>query len=776
MDETLAGLQEQNAALAQQWMQARDAARAAGDTEAVEGFTQLLVQAGAEKGPGLAKNMYNAAFPSGVPNRAEAVPNVKMQPADLAGLINPMLSPTTRANLGYMLAPSDEARADILRAKVPGTEITADAKGRLLAKQPGEEVPRFINKPGISPIDLAKFGTQGGIGAALSAPSAGMGVVGGGLLDFLMGAGQSVGEDLMSRSQGGGNTVNPEDAGMAGLVNAAVPGVGKAVSKLAGRAGASMFDRATQTFSPKAQELLQGSGLDLSRLDPKGYETLGRLLGQGYEPKGAFRMAQAASMPVPVQLDRAQVTQDPVLAAAKERLSSSAHETVMGRMKQMREGQQGALGENIETLLREVGGGQAVDPQGHAMRAQAALVGKAQEGKAGVNQLYKVAREQTDATIPGSALEEMVGGISGSLGKSYPAEEVTKAMAALRRLQGLASDVPGTGSAGTAGGAIVDASGRPLSPAMPGKPADVAASLKDVMTLRQQVSALIPGQKTPTGFTTEGAGLLRFKGALDDELERIFASGAVEGNPAALKAWQDAGKANATFKSEFAQRDLVGSLVRKGRDGAALAVSPEDAVNKILGVSNAGFVSKPNLVADLGKMQRLLGADSAEWQGVKQALLDRALKGNIDEAMSRNPAIFSAMFNPKELQTIRQFSDVMGLSKNKIPYTGNPSGTAGAVGAMAGRAMNTGLPVYAAAKAMRTGDTGLLQDLALLLPGAKIVKGLADRRQVRTLANAVPNMRPQGAKTAQPLMTGGILGLLQGLQDDKQDPDYYLPQ
>jgi hypothetical protein len=221
------------------------------------------------------------------------------------------------------------------------------------------------------------------------------------------------------------------------------------------------------------------------------------------------------------------------------------------------------------------------------------------------------------------------------------------------------------------------------------------ASIKDLFQWRQQMSNV----KKMGGAEAKAAGLAtgEFDKVIDDALDQALLSG----DDAAIGMWRDAIGKNREFASRFKGNDLVGKLTQRVYDTNAreLAVDPTSAANYILGHAKMGPAGKQNIVPNMKKLRDTLGADSAEWNAIREEAFMRFteagqgaspggatqfsgvnFKTNWKNAWDRDAPLMSQLFTQKEKQIIDQFADVSARVTSQTKYGSNPSGTSYAMG------------------------------------------------------------------------------------------------
>jgi hypothetical protein len=181
-------------------------------------------------------------------------------------------------------------------------------------------------------------------------------------------------------------------------------------------------------------------------------------------------------------------------------------------------------------------------------------------------------------------------------------------------------------------------------------------TLRDLFEARQHLSSL---RATPD---IQGAAASRAVRALDSEIEAAVERGAITGDPQVVNLWRTAIGARRDFGRQFEGDDLIAQLTERGRHGSGRAnvVAPEDASSAILGRN--GLAQRPDLVRDLTRLRDTLGADSPQWEALRQEALSRVLgrdsgTENYGAAFGRfnreAPQLARILVSPADLASVR---------------------------------------------------------------------------------------------------------------------------
>ncbi len=200
----------------------------------------------------------------------------------------------------------------------------------------------------------------------------------------------------------------------------------------------------------------------------------------------------------------------------------------------------------------------------------------------------------------------------------------------------------------------------------------VQAQLKWVENLRAALRKNFPpmGQDAPA--------LRQIRGAVDEWNDAIFEHGLVSGSDDVLATLKDArakwseykglvdpkaknaGQINPTYAAQARVRDIIGK-----------EMSP-DEIGRYLFGSSVAAPKKDSWMTAL-ELKKHLGANSPEWNGVRQSFWLRATRAgdemlnpdriakNIDAFVKENKGVASALFSPEELDQMSKFSTTLKM-------------------------------------------------------------------------------------------------------------------
>lgn len=123
-------------------------------------------------------------------------------------------------------------------------------------------------------------------------------------------------------------------------------------------------------------------------------------------------------------------------------------------------------------------------------------------------------------------------------------------------------------------------------------------------------------------------------GEFDNQVERAISDGLFSGDPNALKAFEKARGQYSAYQRTYRGTDDVGAAMRRIVERQA---TPEEISNMIVGSGKIGSTGTPVRIAD--RLEQILGADSPEWNAIRQAMWQKASqirnsKGEIDPLKS----------------------------------------------------------------------------------------------------------------------------------------------
>lgn len=671
----------------------------------VRGITSRILSAPEEKAKGLAQRVGNL-FTGADETEFPGIPDI----GDV------MVPPP----LGFLVASDAAQKVDILRKAYPKSKITADKFGNPIIEVKGIKGGRaYVQKPGAQVADVSQFGAQllgyiGGLGLASKVPAIGRVLQQGNLLQRVPVVGgvaglTSAGFDLAASATGSEQGVNVPRM----LTTAAIGAGAEVASPLLSRIGRALArdPGLVDDFGVTGQgeRVLRQAGIDPAGVTDELAAHFRDLARIARDPVDAARLAQSSSLPVPVPETRGSIS----LSPRQQMTESMARKGAYGQsaediMRAVESRQQEALRANIPAIQARLSGG--VGPlvseagQGGAM-VQEALLGASARSKAAVKTAYKV----SDAT-PALIRFEGAAGLADQMeAAAQPylrhAKQAERQLSEYRRLIG---DAP------------IDTPGILTS---------------QIFDWRRDTSKIL---RTLSDRTEASAmrGMLR---SFDENVEGAVKQNLMIGNEDAARYALRAIGIKRGEVQRFQAGDLISDLLEteaKGR-GMRLTVAPEQAANYILGAADTGFIGRPQLARDLGRLKARLGPESQPWLALKEEAFLRFarkaegasagdtrlfsgvnLRKSWADSWKKNPQVMRVFFNDKEKRLVDQFVTVAARVTGKVPGGDNPSGTAVAM-ANALQNMTSGLLL---------GPTGQALLSRLLPPIYDVVQAGALRR------------------------------------------------
>jgi len=618
----------------------------------------LLEQAGSAV-KGFAKGAYNMVTGADrMTDEVRRLPEGIQEPS-------PSIGANLRGGIGYAAASDDTQRRQIMEQNYPGIEFRQDAKGNTIGKYNGKEF--VLNKPGLSQTDILPAALQGvaytygAMGGAKLAPWLGRALgVGAGA------AGTSVALDTTANAGGAkkGLIDIGKSAGMAGVTGAgfelAAPAVAKLYQAVRSR-GAEMTNMAGG-LTPQAKEAMREAGINPDDLSDEFMGILRNYTGK-MDDTAAARLSQGQSLPVPIQQTRGQLTMDPQAQRLEEAMRAGSYgETAGQRMRGVAGDQQAQIGQNLDAIQSGMSGGQRqVVQRGQGGEMVSNRLNQLYDTqKAGVDAAYDAARNAPPAFVQPDVAASGVNRVATAVKQNHDLLAVPRVASGLDQLAALAPD-----------GAT-------------------PANIKGLFQWRQRMSNVRAngGQEAVAAKDA----LREFDAFVNEAVDNALMSG----DDAAVALWRDAIAKNREFAQRFKGNDLVGKLTLRvyDTDSRQLAVDPTSAVNYILGQAKMGPAGKQNIVPNMKKLRDTLGADSQEWNALREEAFMRfasagkgASPGGVEQfsgvnfktnwtnAWQKDAPLMSQLFTQREKQIIDQFADVSARVTSQTKYGGNPSGT-----------------------------------------------------------------------------------------------------
>ncbi|MGI9489353.1 MAG: hypothetical protein ACR2RF_26385 [Geminicoccaceae bacterium] len=579
---------------------------------------------------------------------------------------------TVRLAAGLLFAIDEGQQEDIIRSNLPGSEIDRDRFGNLFARIPGVETPVYINRPGPSPQDFTQLGAM--IGPAVRVGQAGA-AVGSRFLGPLVGqapgrvagtaaaeSALSAGTDVALQATGSEQPVNVGRAIAAGAFGAGgevlIPGLVRVLSSV-GRRGARAFstEGGRISLTSEARAAIEDAGLNPNTLSQDLITRLNAEVQSAAVPAQAQRVAEAASLPSPVPLTRGNITRQPNDQMFEDLAAKGSFgRTVQSIIQGTRDAQQTALRESAEQIQGGLSGGQAqVLQRGQGGEIVSQAINEIRDNADNVVQAaYTQARSSGQAAIPGNAIPSLAFNLERAAADRLPnAPQATAVVNELRQL------------------------GQEVGP-------DGAVLVGPLFDWRRRVTTLASDMAKTN--PTEAGALRSIRNAFDAQIVDLVEGGILQGNEQAVDLWLTAIRRRREFGQIFeaANRDspnylvdLLTEQIPGGEAGRVLRFEPDQAANAIFGVTNTGFINRPQFARQIAQLESVLkrGGREDAWNAIREEAFARlvgqaegpfvgstntrsfsgaSFARAIDQAMERNRPAMMALFTPEELNLIAQ--------------------------------------------------------------------------------------------------------------------------
>ena len=454
------------------------------------------------------------------------------------------------------------------------------------------------------------------------------------------------------------------------------------MGKLLGKAGSYLINKYKNnpsevfnpdgTFTQATRNYIQGQGLNPDDIQGSLFNEYKTLVQQGYIPQEALIKAQAAGLPVKIELTTGQIQRDLGQMLYEDMLSKGATEAqAASTMRQFYDEQVAAVRSNIEELSRQMGAGTRREG---AAAAQEVLRAQRDRARQIANDKYDQARAIGQAFLdPSSATR-------------FADETLLSSLETFNR-----NTTPKTY-------ALVD---------------DLRADLKNgadvdqIQVRRQQLTTASREQGA------EGEAARAAIDALDNYLDEVVTAnlflrpnqmdmfGEVNTSDQSIIAWKDAINTWSGFKQKWETKGILQEITEKEmRDGKLqFKIAPEDAANYIFANSFLGLTSKRNIARDVRTLKEQLAPE--DWTALRGEVVIKLFDGTLTDASeniaqgvkpklstdwaavkSNNKALIDVLFNKEEQGLISSLANVSGRIANR---TQNRSNRGAAIGNLVGR-------------------------------------------------------------------------------------------
>lgn len=572
--------------------------------------------------------------------------------------------------LGYLTTPNEQARADIIRKRLPGAMIETDPNnGRTVVTYKGET--GYIDAPGVSLAGVLDSLAQ--VGKYL--PSGKIASLGANIwarigLAAVAGGATSIAEDVAAIPQGSEQGVNVEKAAITAAASGIGQGVGeKVVAPVAGWLSAKGRDAYRQltgsagtlnpdgTLNQTGRALAQKLGLNPDEVTPNLAKQLrssadialsaGREAGD--DPgEAAVRLALSKRFNVPIT--KGEASQDYAQQSLEENLKRMDVTTTAGQLMRDAETQSAAKlrgndgSSGFGMLNREVSGARATDVSdaGQIILADTKAAGAA--AKAAATNQYTTAK-QLGASLDPAALRAFPAQAETTLKSSlaYDAKLYPKTADALNYIKETAARVN-------------DADGITLT------------ELENTSKLINRLSR--------SADVNDQAGLGVLRDQFGQMVDSALAAGKIKGNQNSVEAWKAGRALYGRFQSLFGvdkqagnAEKAAGSQIKNwlksenvtGEEVISKAVQNKALTDRILQIH--GTDSPAHMALKQGALEYVF-RPALKNEGISPRLIasqyDRYFTGKAKEQMN-------AIFSSADRKAIREF---VGLAKTKIPAEG----------------------------------------------------------------------------------------------------------
>lgn len=575
------------------------------------------------------------------------------------------------------IAQDEGQMIDVIRGTLPEARFSRNERGEIVVDVQGKR--GVLNRGGFSAQDVvtgATTATAAGIAATpagqiASLPARAL-AVGAGV------GGASAAQDVGAHLMGAEKVVDLPRVGTAAATGLAgqyaldkfiAPAIAATYRWITGSGARGLYDRVSRRLTQAGADLLRRAGARAEDISDDLARSFAQQAANAAHPGEALRMAQAQTLPVPVQPTRGQVTLRPGDQMFEDMALKNAYgQAASDIMRGTGQRQQEALRANVPAIqARVAGGGPTIEPGTGATMAQQALVAQRATEKAAADAAFTAARS-TSAGVPRQLAQEGLHNVRAAVAADH-------SLAGLPRTTGLLSELDD----------VANQSGD-----------DVAIMTRSLFDWRKRASSAARG----AAQTEEGVALRKAIGGFDDWLNGVVDRGLMQGDEASVAAWQQAIGQYREFAGRFKGGDLIEALTsRSARSGAVrLDVAPEDAANYIFGSSNTGWITKADLTRDLRQVRDLLGRESQAWNALRQEAFlrfARAGEGAFEggqrmfsgvnfskawnNALARNPELMATLFTDGERRLVSQFATVAARVTNAVRGGANFSNTASAM-------------------------------------------------------------------------------------------------
>ena len=468
-----------------------------------------------------------------------------------------------------------------------------------------------------------------------------------------------------------------------------------------------------------ADQALTRTGIDPASLPDQTNNAINAYLAQGRNPTDSAFAGVADTLPTRTPMSVGQMSADPALQWTENqalRGGSGTGATIAA--KSFREGQEGALRENVQNIGTALAGTPVQSGEG-GVRLSAALNARRDQAASEVNEAYEAARAAPGATLPAEHAADVVKNVRYGL-QDYDPRNIPKVTREVRNLEQALSEPPRVAAAepkvGITKGVGNPPKGVPVSEADLSKYSPQArAALEKALNRENEapgadVRAIFDARARLVKLTQDndrvsaGAARRAIK-QLDQAIDDAVSQSLFTGDRRAVDLWREAIGKRRILGRLFEGDDLIDKLtdrVERGGEHNVLRVDPIDATNYILGRQGLAGLGRANSTRDIKRLGDMLGRDSAAWKGLKGEVFDRLAQGGEGPSVAGAPTFSGAkfasnwraaqqkygpvidqMFTPEERGLIDRFAVTAERITKPVPGGDNPSNTAVSLAALA---------------------------------------------------------------------------------------------
>jgi hypothetical protein len=609
-------------------------------------------------------------------------------------------------------AKQDVWESLVQKGIIPGGTIREDEEGRLIVGIGGGDQKRefYINRPGVSAADISGFMQEaiadiglsrigsGSLGAVFGGPGrvigAGAGTAGGSLA-------MDVGAMLQGSKKGVDATRALIMGGLGFTGEAALPLIGlgtRIVKSLLSKP--KIWNPKTGKITERGREFLREQGIDNPTDDY--LRALEANLSTARNSDEAARLMESQTLDVPVPMTRGDITRD----VTEQAFESAAERGAYGQqaadiLSDFRAGQQGALTANVTALQGRLAGEPVTYGSPGMSQAQKTAAMQEQLGpkvlddpvRAAESLQQRLAKKRDDLKIQQKAAFQEGRDGNAALGADDFEGVGTSISMKLQsdpqfgfnprispKTFGILDDISKAGQ-DLRGGAMLGMDGQIIRPQ--------TIPFQKLETYRKQLSNISREVQPDMTATVEAATAMSAIRLLDKQVDDFITQSLIKGD--GVGAIVRGRKHTRDLKRNYSEDKLIREIVSE-RD-KTLVREPSEIIKLLFG--SKGVVSKRGVANSVRKIKTLVGEDSAEWAGLRQAALLRwvqkaegdlspneiiTMSGDkffnaVKTSLRDSPELVRALFSAEEVGRIQQLAKVARRATNRVQGGVNYSNT-----------------------------------------------------------------------------------------------------